>query len=207
MEVSKRRSVGHGQGHVPHELSRRAKLPKGIFATDAMGANDYDNGGYGIVTTRVSTSEAADLLRQGGAEGKAIARLDGTQGARYPDRALKPTVPFTLLSDELFAQSRWRLVEAGRWKFKEHIALSESRTVLKLLKKVAANPEHHGSLVITLQDNKPTASSMAKGRSPSFPLNRLLRQKAAACLAANLRTLLPWVESGKQPADESSRTC
>jgi len=47
--------------------------------------------------------------------------------------------------------------------------------------------------------------SMMKGRSPSFALNRILRQKAAICLAGGLRVGLPWVESAKQPADKASR--
>lgn len=182
-------------------------LPQWLFATDAMGANELDSGGYGIVMTKITEHEALDLLRQSNAEGRAIAGLDGMHGAKFPGRALTPTVPFTLLSEELFCPERWVLVESGRWRFSEHITLGESRTVVKLLRKIAAVPELHGSLVLSLQDNRPTACSMTKGRSPSFPLNRLLRQKAAVCLAGNLRVLLPWVESGKQPADESSRQC
>ena len=73
--------------------------------------------------------------------------------------------------------------------------------------KVASNPKCHDHAVFTLQDNRPTACSMTKGRSPSFALNRILRQRTAVCLAARLRHFLPWVESEKQPADESSRIC
>lgn len=65
---------------------------------------------------------------------------------------------------------------------------------------------HHGAAtVFSLQDNQPTAGAMAKGRSPSFALNRVFRQKAGYCLAAQIRLFLPWVESAKQPADKSSR--
>ncbi|CAK9064634.1 unnamed protein product, partial [Durusdinium trenchii] len=138
-------------------------LPQWLFATDAMGANELDSGGYGIVMTKITEHEALDLLRQSNAEGRAIAGLDGMRGAKFPGRALTPTVPFTLLSEELFCPERWVLVESGRWRFSEHITLGESRTVVKLLRKIAAVPELHGSLVLSLQDNRPTACSMTKG--------------------------------------------
>lgn len=184
-----------------------APFLKWIFATDAMGSNEYDHGGYGIVTTQATTDELHAITRRGEAEGKSIARLDGQGGSKFPDRALKPTVPFTRLPSQLFEQQRWHLVDAGRWQFDDHITLGEARTVLKLLRMIATNVNYHDTVVFSLQDNRPTSCSMTKGRSPSFALNRILRQRAAVCLAARLRHFLPWVESNKQPADEASRTC
>ena len=176
-----------------------------LFSTDAMGANETDYGGYGIAVTRISDSEIDDLLRQGEAVGCSIAGLDGLHGAKYPEKALVPTVPFTLLAPQLFEESRWLEVEHGRWRFGDHITIGESRTVLKMLRRVSSWPGLHGVALFSLQDNMPTACSMTKGRSPSFPLNRVLRMKAAACLAARLRVFLPWVESALQPADSLSR--
>lgn len=126
-------------------------------------------------------------------------------GAKFPHRSLQPTVPFSLLPDEFFDRERWTPVERGRWRYGDHITLGESRTVLRLLNRVSAWPALQGHVVFSLQDNMPTACSMTKGRSPSFPLNRLLRKKAAVCLAARLRAFLPWVESARQPADDLSR--
>ena len=134
-----------------------------------------------------------------------MARLDTVGGARHPEKMLKPTVPFSMLPQQLFDEPRWKEVERGRWKHGDHITIGESRTVVRLLRRVGAWPQLHGQTFITLQDNRPTACSMAKGRSPSYQLNRVLRQKAAVCLAAQLRVFLPWVESQKQPADKSSR--
>ena len=176
-----------------------------LFATDAMGANEVDNGGFGMVVTKISKTEVQALLRVGEMEGRSIARVDGSGGAKYPQRALKPTVPFTLLPEEFFDPGRWFVVDSGRWKFAEHITLGESRTVVKLLERLASQSLCHGQAVFSLQDNRPTACSMAKGRSPSYGLNRLLRRKAALCLATGIRLFLPWVESSRQPADESSR--
>lgn len=177
-----------------------------MFATDAMGDNEVDHGGFGIVATRLRGGEVLDLLRQGEAEGRAIARLDGSGGAKFPDRSLRPTVPFTLRPETLFEEHRWHFVESGRWLYGDHITIGESRTVVKLLRRLASAVECHDSVVFSLQDNRPTACSMTKGRSPSFALNRILKQKAAVCLASRIRLFLPWVETSKQPADETSRT-
>ena len=175
-----------------------------LFATDAMGSNDIDWGGYGIAVTQVNDCEIDALLRQGEAVGRAVPRADGG-GAKFPEKSLLPTVPFSLLPDAIFEKSRWFAVERGRWRYGDHITLGESRTVLRLLNRAASWPALQGHVVFSLQDNMPTACSMAKGRSPSFPLNRLLRKKAAVCLAARFRTFLPWVESVRQPADDLSR--
>ena len=175
-----------------------------LFATDAMGQNDLDFGGYGIAMTEVDSMEIKALLRQGEVAGKTIARLDGSQGTKYPGRALVPTVPFSLLPTEFFEKERWRPVSRGRWKYGDHITIGESR-VLKLMQRLASWPGLHGKSYFSLQDNYPTACAMAKGRSPAFAFNRVLRQKAGVCIAARLRLFLPWTESAKQPADELSR--
>ncbi len=175
-----------------------------LFGTDAMGENEHDWGGYGVVATTLLEGEKDSLLQQGEAVGRAVARLDGG-GAKYPHKALRPTVPFTMLPESLFCAERWLPVERGRWRYGDHITIGESRTVLKLLRRLGAWPSLHGKVVFSLQDNMPTSCAMAKGRSPSFSLNRILRMKAAICLASRFRSFLPWVESERQPADELSR--
>ncbi len=176
-----------------------------MFGTDAMGSTETDWGGYGIVASELQEEEMKVLLKVGELPGRSIARLDGLNGTKFPDRPLVPTVPFSRLPDQFFTADRWTAVERGRWRYGDHITLGEARTVLKLLQRLAAWPGVHGSAVFSLQDNQPTACSMAKGRSPSYSLNRILRQRAAVCLSARLRLFLPWTESAKQPADELSR--
>ena len=176
-----------------------------LFGTDAMGENNIDYGGYGIVATELGHEEKKVLLKLGELPGRSIARLDGCQGTRFPDRPLKPTVPFTRLPDEFFRPDRWKAVQRGRWRYGDHITIGESRTVVKLLERLASWPSIHGCAVFSIQDNQPTACAMAKGRSPSFALNRVLRQRAALCLSSGLKLYLPWAESAKQPADELSR--
>lgn len=193
------RSTGFMEVHVG------APILPWLFATDAMGSNEKDYGGYGIVMTEVSTDEVDSLLRHGELLGRTVARLDVCGGAKFGERDLQPTVPFTLLPDKFFVEERWQLVSRGRWQYKDHITIGESRAVVKMLNRVAAWPRLHQHFLFSLQDNRPTACAMAKGRSTSFSLNRILRQKAAICLAACIRVALPWVETAKQPADKASR--
>ena len=144
------------------------------FGTDAMGASELDRGGYSIVGTELEPHEVDSLLRVGESSGFAIARLD----SEYPTRPLEPTIPFTSLPHSLFDDSRWLPVEAGRWRCGDHITLGESRTVLKLVQRLGGWPALHGDSFFSLQDHRPTAGAMAKGRSASFALNRILRMKA-----------------------------
>ena len=95
--------------------------------------------------------------------------------------------------------------DRGRWRLVTISQLGEARVVVRLLTRLAAWPALQDHFLFSLQDNRPTACSMMKGRSPSFALNRILRQKSALCLAGGLRLGLPWVESAKQPADKASR--
>lgn len=174
-----------------------------LFATDAMGSNEQDHGGYGIAMTEVSEEEIGDLMRHGEALGRSVALK--ANGVSCADKPLRPTVPFTLLPQKFFEEDRWHAVDHGRWKYGDHITIGESRTVLKLLQRISSWPQLHGTTVFSLQDNQPTACAMSKGRSPSFQLNRVLRKKSATALAASIRLFLPWVESEKQPADRLSR--
>ncbi len=187
------------QAHVGAEI-----LPW-LFATDAMGQNEFDYGGFGIVATNVSPEEVKILLRQGEQVGRTVAQLDVVGGSKFGDRHLLPTTPFTLLPAEFFVEKRWMEVDRGRWKYGDHITIGEARVVVRLLTRLAAWPALQDHFLFSLQDNRPTACSMMKGRSPSFALNRILRQKAAICLAGGMRLGLPWVESAKQPADKASR--
>ena len=148
-----------------------------------------------------------EIVRTGSSIGFTVAKLSGDfSGLKDPVRELRRTVPFTKLPSALFDGSlQWRVVNHGRWRRPEHITLSEARTVLKLVRILALTPEAHATKAASLQDNRPCAGAFAKGRSPAYQLNAICRQKTAACLAARVRLLVPWVESGRQPADWISR--
>ena len=125
---------------------------------------------------------------------------------KNPEKEMRRTIPFTRLLVKLFDGSvEWRTVTYGRWAYPSHITLGETRTVVKLARLLALTVSAHRSVAVSFQDNQPCAGAAGKGRSASFELNVLLRQRTAAKPAAQIRMILPWVESGRQPADDISR--
>jgi hypothetical protein len=175
-----------------------------LFASDAQGAGEGDNGGYGIVGRLIDDKDFQDIMQWGETPGYTVRRLSDFEGSKTPYN-LHATVPISMLPDRMFSPCNWKLVGHGRWKLNDHITIGESRAVVKLLKRLSTFTYFHRSLVISLQDNLPTAGSMAKGRSSAYGLLRVLRQKAGTCLAAGMRTFLPWCQSAVQPAYEASR--
>ena len=45
------------------------------FATDAMGSNDFDAGGWGMTVTQISRQEEKEIFQHGEAPGLTVARL------------------------------------------------------------------------------------------------------------------------------------
>ena len=145
-----------------------------IFATDAMGASDLDDGGWGIVAADVPHSLALECFRRGHKPGKSVVKLSGEYGGESnPDTPFLRKVPFTRLPREIFDDSRttWHEIAAGRWRYEDPIALGESRAVVRLVRSLAAKPRFHASKALSLEDNMVTSGCMAKGRSPVPALN------------------------------------
>jgi hypothetical protein len=189
-------------------LDAGAKLPATLFATDAMGASEADAGGYGIVAAEVGADMMRIVLDTSTSPGRTISRLSGDySGLRDPSKEIKANKPFTLLPPKLFddACTVWQPMDHGRWIFSDHITLGESRAVLKLLFLLSTEPSAHRHLITSLQDNMATSGAFSKGRSSAPALNFLLRKRCAVSIAAQLKLLLPWVETHVMPADQLSR--
>ena len=77
--------------------------------------------------------------------------------------------------------------------------------MVKALRCIAPHASCHSHRVISLEDNMPISCASAKGRSSSYPLNAIMRQKSAYTLACNIRLILPWVDTKSMPADDLSR--
>ena len=137
-----------------------------LFATDAQGSGEGDNGGYGIAGRTISNKDFQDIMQFGESPGLTVRRLSDFEGSKTPTN-LNATVPISLLPDRIFHPQYWKVLGHGRWQFNDHITIGESRAVLKLLKRLSMFRYFHRSFVISLQDNLPTAGSMAKGRSPA----------------------------------------
>ena len=105
----------------------------------------------------------------------------------------------------LGSEVNWIPVSWGRWKWADHITLGEGRASLRGLEALSCCSRAHRHVVISLQDNMSWHGAAAKGRSPSAPLNFLLRRRAALAIATEIRMLLPWVQTAKQPADWLTR--
>ena len=108
---------------------------------------------------------------------------------------------------EVFDEDKmpWQVIAHGRWRLLDHITLGEARGTLRLLLKLAALPGSHGHVVSSLMDNEAWSSAAAKGRSPTYRLNRVLQQRAAISTLTNIDLNLPWTDTARQPADASSR--
>ena len=176
------------------------------LASDAMGGNEGDDGGYGVMAREVSMDMIRNALEVGGAPGKSIARLSGDlTGLKYPSKRITATKPHTLLHDSWFDTESWLEVTRGRWKHDDGIILGESRAVNKYVNILSTFKGARDSKLIGLQDNSSVSGASAKGRSTAYPLNRSIRKRASLLLATSLRIIMPWVESAKQPADSASR--
>ena len=177
-----------------------------LFATDAMGPNSSDCGGFGIVATDLQVHELDTLRDHAEHIGKSIARVNGDlSGLKSPSAAIAPTVPFSRLPGSFFCPARWSDVQAGRWRSSDHVNLGELRAVVRLVQQLSANTHFHNHIHYSLQDNTTAAGALNKGRSSSWAINFLLRKKTSACLAGRLNLYLPWVQTSKMPADELSR--
>jgi hypothetical protein len=91
------------------------------------------------------------------------------------------------------------------WLLQEHINALELHAVLSAVRWLLTFPSHMDCGVVFCVDSAVVCYALAKGRSSSFALLRLLRQLAAFCLASGL-TLRPfWMRSADNPADAPSR--
>ena len=147
-----------------------------------------------------------DCLKLGCRRGKALSRDMLFQGRASPHAPLTRTAQFTRRPPDLFDErTKWLVLTQGRWLWQEHITRGEMRVVLKLLRILVARASCHRSRILTLQDNMAVAAILAKGRSSTPAFNFLMHRRCAFCCFAEIIVVAPWVESGKQPADESSR--
>ena len=86
-----------------------------IFASDAMGLDSVDNGGYGIAATLVDRQILNECLELCFCRGYTVARLDGQGGMKYPNK-IAPTVPISRWPPELTEHDRtsWTAIDYGR---------------------------------------------------------------------------------------------
>lgn len=99
----------------------------------------------------------------------------------------------------------WSVAHAYPYKTQEHINLLELRSILHALEWRARTASFHSCRFLHLSDSQICLAVLAKGRSSSRRINRILRRICALCICLNLYPLWAWVESRLNPADEPSR--
>jgi len=179
-----------------------------LFAADAEGPNRFDKGGFGVVGAEVGKEVAERVVHAGLRPGRTVAKLDGsTHHLHHHAKELRARIAVSRVPRDVLEHGRyhWHPVAWGRWRHTDHVTLGEARATNSLLERLAASPAAWHHVVACLEDNEAWSAACAKGRSPAFLLNRLLRRRTALQLASNIHLLLPWVDTAHQPADRLSR--
>ena len=100
---------------------------------------------------------------------------------------------------------KWRTVWKTRWKQEDHITLLETVAAHLALVWRTSSRQELKSRFLHLVDNQASLSALAKSRSSSRALHRVLRRGGALLLAASLRRALGYTETDVNPADAGSR--
>ena len=179
-----------------------------VLAADAEGPNEVDAGGFGVVGTLVDPELAEATYMKSHRPGRTVARLDGSVSSLVSgEKELRRTygvsrVPRAVLE---LPQEKWEVLSSGRWRRREHITVGEARTTQKLFDAASTLPHLHRRVLAILKDNEPWSAACAKGRSPTYRINTILRRKVAIEAVAECSFFLPWTDTKHQPADQASR--
>ena len=112
----------------------------------------------------------------------------------------------TLLDPPISPQAvQWQSSFAYVFAHEEHININEARAALSVLQKRLQSPASFSSRYVHFLDSLVVTAALAKGRSSSRALNRVLRRICAYCIASGQVGLWLWVCSGLNPADIPSR--
>ena len=99
----------------------------------------------------------------------------------------------------------WRDILSYAWRFERHINEGEVAAFNVMLKRRAKTPTKHSMRYLAIVDSMVSQGAISKGRSPSKPLNRLLKQTAAYALGSDNYPLVTWTISRWNFADGASR--
>ena len=99
----------------------------------------------------------------------------------------------------------WKEAFGTPWQRDEHINVLEVRGCLLDLQRRARSAKNIGTRYLCLLDSYVGLGVLAKKRSSSRQLNRVLRRFDALELASGMRPYFAYVRSAKNPADRPSR--
>lgn len=99
----------------------------------------------------------------------------------------------------------WQEKLSYPWKQEDHINELELQAFIVMVRRRVRKASRHRSRYLHIVDSAVTRAAVAKGRSTSRRLNRLLRKVAAMTLAADVYPLTAWTISRWNFADLASR--
>ena len=99
----------------------------------------------------------------------------------------------------------WKEVLSYPWKEDRRINEGEISAFNVLLRRRAKDPSKHSMRYLAILDSLVSRGPISKGRSPSRPLNRLLKQTSALVVASDQYPLVTWTISRWNFADRASR--
>lgn len=159
-------------------------------------AFDASSYGVGVCSTPVGQAEIAAEMSHVVRGGAAV-----TLDAVIADPHGMQQVPL----EPPLQRHHWATVISRPWRFEDHINVLEVQASLLSLRWVLSHPRSMGSRVLLFGDSQVALGCLAKGRSSSYRLLRLLRRAAALVLASGLRPVYRWLPSAANPADGPSR--
>lgn len=130
----------------------------------------------------------------------------GSQAEPDPEDVFVANDDFPEIPDKRMDPSFWSTVKMGKWgNTKEHITLKEGRALLIAVRRLSRSSSNRCKRHLILLDNLALVFSVAKGRSHSYELLRILQKIGSISLACQLTIRLRWVRAEVNVADAPSR--
>ena len=174
-----------------------------LFAQDAEGDSNRGLGGWGL---GVGFPDEEGLLR-------VLSESIGRGVPRDMDLSLSciSALQWVRTGDEQIPLSwtdgtlPWHDVLARAHSYHEHITVCEARVLLRSYEIAAKIPQFRRARMLALEDNQAVKGSWAKGRSAAWPLNQILRRRAAIEGGSSIELATAWVGTLRMPLDKLSR--
>ena len=99
----------------------------------------------------------------------------------------------------------WRSVQAYAWHQPHHINALELIAFFNYLRACVRKADNHSKRILHVLDSRVASCVIAKGRSSSCKLNRILRRVSALLLASDVYVFPLWTVSGWNFADHGTR--
>ena len=99
----------------------------------------------------------------------------------------------------------WKEILAYAWKSEDRTTRLEAQSALVFLRRMSKDPQMRGTRFLLIMDSQAAAAALAKGRSSSTRMNRILRRAAAVSVAGDMYFLVVWCVSDWNFSDRASR--